>query len=338
MASGGGSLGLITCLLLLQSELCEAWEAATVSSTSDFSAGHSETPRVNPLPPTQVLVTKAARQGQTSAFKPFALGCGQRLTKIMGGMDAEEGKWPWQVSLRVRHMHICGASLISAEWVLTAAHCIFSRSQYSVKMGDLSVHRQNTSLVIPIQRIIVHPQFSSAIVVKNDIALLKLQHPVNFTSNIYPVCIPSETFFVNAGTKCWVTGWGKPAPGAPNIPTEVLQEVDQNIIHYSECNKMLMKVTSTSLDLVKSGMICGYKEKGRDACQGDSGGPLSCELDDKWVQVGVVSWGIGCGRQGHPGVYTDTAYYSKWLTAVVNQAACFCPLVFLVSLLCLLAS
>lgn len=74
MASGGGSLGLITCLLLLQSELCEAWEAATVSSTSDFSAGHSETPRVNPLPPTQVLVTKAARQGQTSAFKPFALG------------------------------------------------------------------------------------------------------------------------------------------------------------------------------------------------------------------------------------------------------------------------
>lgn len=72
--------------------------------------------------------------------------------------------------------------------------------------------------------------------------------------------------------------------------------------------------------------------------QGDSGGPLSCELDDKWVQVGVVSWGIGCGRQGHPGVYTDTAYYSRWLTAVVNQAACFCPLVFLVSLLCLLAS
>lgn len=97
----------------------------------------------------------------------------------------------------------------------TEAACLLShsRSQYSVKMGDLSVHRQNTSLVIPIQRIIVHPQFSSAIVVKNDIALLKLQHPVNFTSNIYPVCIPSETFFVNAGTKCWVTGWGKPAPG-----------------------------------------------------------------------------------------------------------------------------
>lgn len=70
--------------------------------------------------------------------------------------------------------------------------------------------------------------------------------------------------------------------------------------------------------------------------QGDSGGPLSCELDDKWVQVGVVSWGISCGRQGYPGVYTDVAFYSKWLIGVVNQAACLYPVVFPILLLCLL--
>lgn len=80
-------------------------------------------------------------------------------------------------------------------------------------MGDRSVYRQDTSLVIPIQNIFVHPKFSTAVVVKNDIALLKLQHPVNFTSSIRPVCIPSETFRVKSGTKCWVTGWGKPDPG-----------------------------------------------------------------------------------------------------------------------------
>ncbi|CAH6777625.1 serine protease 42 [Phodopus roborovskii] len=335
MASGRGSQGLIACLLLLQSELCEVW-AAAVFSTSDFFSSHSETPRVNPPPPTQTQATMMARQGQSSPFKPFTLGCGQSLMKIMGGVQAQERKWPWQVSIRVRHMHICGGSLISAQWVLTAAHCIYSRIEYNVKMGDRSVYLQNTSLEIPIKSIFVYPQFSSAIIVKNDIALLKLKYPVNFTSNIYPICIPPEAFFVATGTKCWVTGWGKTDSGAPNVPTEILREVDQNIIHYDQCNTMLKKATSSSNDLVRRGMICGYKEQGKDACQGDSGGPLSCEFNNKWVQVGVVSWGIGCGRRGYPGVYTDVAFYSKWLTAVVNQAACFYPLVLLILPLCLL--
>lgn len=96
------------------------------------------------------------------------------------------------------------------------ATCLLSHSRisYKVKMGDRSVYHENTSLVIPIQKIVVHPQFSSATVVKNDIALLKLQHPVNFTSQIHPICIPPENFFLETGTKCWVTGWGKKDPGS----------------------------------------------------------------------------------------------------------------------------
>ncbi|EDL08999.1 serine protease 42 precursor [Mus musculus] len=335
MASGGGSLGLIVFLLLLQPKPCEAWAAASVLSTSGFPSGFSEAPRDNPPPPTRVRMSKATTR---SPFMNFSLVCGQPFMKIMGGVDAEEGKWPWQVSVRVRHMHVCGGSLINSQWVLTAAHCIYSRIQYNVKVGDRSVYRQNTSLVIPIKTIFVHPKFSTTIVVKNDIALLKLQHPVNFTTNIYPVCIPSESFPVKAGTKCWVTGWGKLVPGAPDVPTEILQEVDQNVILYEECNEMLKKATSSSVDLVKRGMVCGYKERGKDACQGDSGGPMSCEFENKWVQVGVVSWGISCGRKGYPGVYTDVAFYSKWLIAVVNQADCLHPVVFLVLLLCSLTS
>ncbi|XP_052045713.1 serine protease 42-like [Apodemus sylvaticus] len=336
MASGGGSLGLIACLLLLQPRPCAAWAAASVLSTSGFLTGLSEGPQGTPPPPTRVRTTKAAHERPTtrSPFTKFSVVCGEPFMKIMGGMDAEEGKWPWQVSVRVRHMHICGGSLINSQWVLTAAHCIHSRTQYNVKMGDRSVYRQNTSLVIPVQKIFVHPKFSTAIIVKNDIALLKLKHPVNFTSNIHPVCVPIETFHVKAGTRCWVTGWGKPDPGAPKVPTEILQEVDQNIILYEKCNEMLKRATSGSADLVKRGMICAYKEGGKDACQGDSGGPLSCKFNDKWVQVGVVSWGISCGRRGHPGVYTDVAFYSKWLSAVVNQSACLHPAVLLISLLC----
>ncbi|GAB1294737.1 Serine protease 42 [Apodemus speciosus] len=283
MASGGGSLGLIACLLLLQP--CEAWAAASALSTSGFPEGLSEAPRGNPPPPTRVRTTKVAHKRPTtrSPFTKFSVG----------------------------------------------------RIQYNVKMGDRSVYRQNTSLVVPVQSIFVHPKFSTAIIVKNDIALLKLKRPVNFTASIHPVCIPVETFHVKAGTRCWVTGWGKPDPGAPKVPTEILQEVDQSIILYQKCNEMLKKATSGFADLVRRGMVCAYKEGGKDACQscGDSGGPLSCKFDNKWVQVGVVSWGIGCGRKGHPGVYTDVAFYSKWLSAVVNQSACLHPAVLLVSLL-----
>ena len=69
--------------------------------------------------------------------------------------------------------------------------------------------------------------------------------------------------------------------------------------------------------------------------QGDSGGPLVCKFKDTWVQVGLVSWGLGCGRGNVPGVYTDIAAYSKWIVEVINRAASLYPVVFLIPLLCL---
>ncbi|KAM4821154.1 serine protease 42-like isoform 2-T2 [Thomomys bottae] len=191
--------------------------------------------------------------------------------------------------------------------------------RYSVKLGDRSIYQTSTSLVIPISNIFIHPHFSTARSVVNDIALLYLLYPVNFSSTIYPVCVPEETFRVKAGMICWVTGWGKTKEGGS--ASEVLQEVDQELMDYKECNKMLQTALSTDETLVMQGMLCGYLESMKDACQGDSGGPLSCEVNNTWVQVGVVSWGIGCARKGYPGVYTDLSFYSNWVKKVLNQAA-----------------
>ena len=76
-------------------------------------------------------------------------------------------------------------------------------------MGDRSIHKENTSVVVPIRNIIVHPQLSVVGTIQKDLALLQLLYPVNFSMTIQPICIPQKTFQVEAGTTCWVTGWGR---------------------------------------------------------------------------------------------------------------------------------
>lgn len=70
--------------------------------------------------------------------------------------------------------------------------------------------------------------------------------------------------------------------------------------------------------------------------QGDSGGPLVCEFNQTWIQVGVVSWGIGCGRQGYPGVYTEVSVYVDWVKRLLNQASCLDSSAFFILFLCLM--
>ncbi|KAM3916897.1 serine protease 33-like [Leptodactylus fuscus] len=251
----------------------------------------------------------------------MAQQCGSPVLseRIVGGSEANEGAWPWQVSLKYQGYHVCGGSLISNQWVLTAAHCIvapINPSDYSVGLGEYQL--QNTSpnqFLSNVQRIIESSLYSGAHT-QGDIALIELSSPITYTQYILPVCVPTSSMSFSDGTDCWVTGWGDTGSGVSLPPPQTLQQVMVPIISNSVCDQMyhIDSDIDASEQIIPSDHICaGYQAGQKDSCQGDSGGPLVCKVNGVWYQAGVVSWGEECGKSNRPGVYTYVPNYYNWM-------------------------
>ncbi|XP_007894202.1 suppressor of tumorigenicity 14 protein homolog [Callorhinchus milii] len=244
--------------------------------------------------------------------------CGIRPFKhsrIVGGVDAQVGEWPWQVSLHIKQFgHVCGASVISNNWLVSAAHCFQDESKIKYSNPGiwkvfLGLHTQfKVGTMVKerkVKRIITHESYNQY-TFNNDIALLELDSSVPFSSVIRPICLPDQTHRFPVGKATWVSGWGARAEN--DVASSVLQKAELRILNSTTCNRLL---SST----VTSKMICaGYLSGGIDACQGDSGGPMSfVGSKGKVFLAGIVSWGDGCARRNKPGVYTRTTKFRKWI-------------------------
>lgn len=256
---------------------------------------------------------------------------------IVGGVDALENEWPWQVRLfdyETRERGSCGGSLISRQWVLTAAHCMFdSKGKFidRVEVGHGNNHLQKLTRVKS-SKVIVHSKYDPDNYSQNDIALIKLAKPVKFGNGTSSINQATTKFFDTlAGKKAWVTGWGalidtkafrleypdKEIPIEIRTPLE-LQKVDVVVQEKSVCEKSFVDMAQPG------GQFCaGYDVGGKDACYGDSGGPIvAASADDatNWALIGVVSWGYGCAQPKEYGFYTRVDYYADWIkqTAAKN--------------------
>ncbi|XP_045853840.1 serine protease 52-like [Meles meles] len=245
----------------------------------------------------------------------LALTCGQRKSsrreksetlEIIGGEPADITDFPWQVSILHQRRHICGGSILSRWWILTAAHCFINRHKSDLEI----IHSERStgtkkSKRMKVDKLITHPYFDSWFL-DNDIALLLLKSPFKLDAEKVPICL-SEVTDIESWRNCWVTGWGITIP--MKSMSQQLNKVSLDLVKWETCSPLMYVLTRN--------MLCAKNaEEGKDACQGDSGGPLVCQKKNNesiWYQLGIVSWGEGCGQKEKPGVYTKVSNYLLWI-------------------------
>ncbi|XP_061575933.1 mannan-binding lectin serine protease 1 [Cololabis saira] len=277
-----------------------------------------------------------------------------QVKRVVGGRSSEPGFFPWQVLLSVEDRTrvpedrwFGSGALLSDSWVLTAAHVLRSLRRDSsvvpvapehvqVFLGLLSIKDQQGSTSRTVNRILLHPDFQPSNY-NNDVALLRLEEPLDFSPLVRPVCLPpphrqGDPPSPPPNSLGVVAGWGISNPSSPPAATlpsdpvvaaadlgvtpDLLQFVKLPVVPQDECRASY--ATRSSAYNITNNMFCaGFREGGRDTCLGDSGGGFVVEdpVRRRWAVWGLVSWGgpEECGTPRMYGVYTRVDRFVDWI-------------------------
>ncbi|KAF2889857.1 hypothetical protein ILUMI_16316, partial [Ignelater luminosus] len=229
--------------------------------------------------------------------------------RIVGGAPALRYEFPHQIAIHMNNQHICGGSILTAQWVVTAGHCIVGSANQMVVYAGMLNQRENHPDVqaLRVSRIVVHPAYPGG-VAPNDIALMQLASSLRWTQAVQPISLPREHEEFTG--LAWVSGWGYLSSANPVTPT-ALQKLNMRIWTYSQCANNLNALIGTSYPLDDTMICLGGPITGRETvCQGDSGGPVV----QNGKLLGVASWTLTpCGTYAAPSVYTKV---SKFVTFI----------------------
>lgn len=241
---------------------------------------------------------------------------------ILGGEAASLGEFPHMVALGYDrgngYEFDCGGSVLSRTYVLSAAHCVdtLDRIQPSIIRGgviEIGGNQFNPETDDRIAEIILNPRYTRR-EKYHDLALLRLETPLQFSSTLNAVCL--ETSEEDPRVPLTITGWGKTS-NTRDTRSNLLLKTNVTTVGRNKCNENYTGWRKLPSGISADQMCAGDPEGLKDTCQGDSGGPLqSLGSDGMSRLVGVTSFGRGCGSPV-PGVYTRVSRYLDWIESIV---------------------
>ncbi|XP_060529446.1 trypsin-1-like [Cylas formicarius] len=229
-------------------------------------------------------------------------------SRIIGGAPADISDYPYQILLLIDGEGVCGGSIISTNFVLTAAHCIYGQTENQLQVRAGSTYRSTGGQVVGVKKINYLQDSFNIDTYDYDIAVLELSKALVFGNGVSAVSLPAATDEVSNGETSIVTGWGQTDPDDDTSLSDQLQVVILPTISTSTCGNYYGSY-------VTQRMFCaGYQQGGKDACQGDSGGPLVIN----GVQYGITSWGDICAQASSPGVFTKLSAFRSYIDGIIS--------------------
>ena len=268
-----------------------------------------------------ILITSDTGPGDH--FYPFFTGIKTEPSKITGGTNTFISDFPWQVYYESGDF-LCGGSIISDNWVVTAAHCTKDSNGSAIPVSNMAIKVGTTNPLIAsngktyyISEVIVHSGFDHQ-TLENDIALLRIAGPINYT-NATPIKLISPydvaAGATDPGVMSWVTGWGLTNVTLQTLPSN-LQKVQLPIISNAQAATVWSTIPSTDI-------MAGFLNGNKDACSGDSGGPLVVPVFNGYKLAGIVSWGSkNCNTYG---AYTRVSALETWIRINTGIAQEYTP-------------